>query len=72
MVKNTCRYKNSRYELKIPSFRKVILIIKKRYASSMMIQTDYTKSISKKLIEVQDNIKKLNTNLWFEKTKELV
>jgi DNA mismatch repair protein MutS len=44
---------------------------KKKDASSTMIQTDYTKSISKKLIEVQDNIKKLNTKIWFEKTKGL-
>ena len=59
------------FELKIPSFRETDFIYKKKDASSIIINTDYIKSISKKLIGVQDNIKKLNTNLWFEKTKEL-
>lgn len=53
------------------SFKGSDFNFKKKDASSTMIQTDYIKNISKKLIEVQDNIKKLNTKIWFEKTKEL-
>ena len=53
------------------SFKESDFNYKKKDASSTMIQTDYTKKISKKLIEVQDNIKKLNMKLWNEKTKEL-
>ena len=56
---------------KIPSFKESDFNYKKKDASSTMIQTEYTKNISKKLIEIQDNIKKLNTKIWFEKTKEL-
>ncbi len=58
-------------DMNIPSFKEAEFTYKKKDASSIMIQTDYIKSISKKLIDVQDNIKKLNTKIWFEKTKEL-
>jgi DNA mismatch repair protein MutS len=58
-------------DMNIPCFKETDFNYKKKDASSMMIQTEYIKSISKKLIEVQDNIKKLNTKVWFETTKEL-
>jgi DNA mismatch repair protein MutS len=56
---------------KIPSFKESDFNYKKKDASSTMIQTEYCKSISKKLISVQDNIKKLNTKSWTEKIKDI-
>ena len=56
---------------KISSFKESDFNYKKKDASSTMIQTEYTKQLSKKLIDIQYNIKKLNIKLWTKQTKEL-
>ena len=54
----------------VPHFQESSFTYKKKDASSTIIQSEYCKNISKKLIEVQDNIKKLNTKCWNKKIKE--
>tara|TARA_B100000686_G_scaffold346368_1_gene432905 strand:- start:7090 stop:10179 length:3090 start_codon:yes stop_codon:yes gene_type:complete len=44
---------------------------KKKDSSSTIIQFEYCKFISKKLIGVQDRVKKLNHDIWYSLTKDL-
>ena len=62
---------DSSFNKEIPSFKESDFTYKKKDASSTIIQTNYTKDISKKLINVQDNIKKINSKLWSIKIREL-
>ena len=55
----------------IPSFKECDFNYKKKDASSTIINCEYFRGISKKLIGVQDNIKKLNSKLWLEKIKNI-